>query len=795
MVETRNSEINIERLMAEIREAVARREANGQQSLAGASLELRKFLSSVSDPRDEPLELPPLELQPEFVCSPDDHYHVNDLLQYHDHTFVWNAYRAILKREPDEFGLNQFLNNLRSGRYDKLDILASLRFSPEGKDRNVSVEGLGPRPLHRRLYHLPVIGYLLEMIVGIARLPATIHRRRQFEEYALAQQELMASHINQLSKATFQATKPFPEELADLSHEQRRFAELQHQQVVGLFREQRKIIQSLEKLREEIKPHLEKLQTTNAAGQNGRPAVEREKLDALFAAFTDEFRGKREDIQEGLRHYLPLLKGAHLTDAIVDLGCGRGEWLELLKEEDLQALGVESNPIMVEQVRSRGLDVVEEDLLAYLKARPSESFNVVTGFHLVEHLPFESLIELIDETMRTLRPGGMVIYESPNPKNLTVAACNFYADPGHNKPIFPETIEFILRHKGFEDVQLQYLNPVEDSPFRNDNPGSQELDIWFFGARDFAVMARKSRRRSTPIEKVEWEPATRGTSEEKPAPKVYSEHAIQVTVENKLETVDLDYCVSETGHKFYARPNTDDRRIFQDVVDHEEYPLPPKFNKDDVLIDIGAHIGSFSYAALQRGAGKVYAYEAHPVNHAITRKNLEQFGERAECRNLAVWRSDIPSVTLFNDRLDDESDANTGGHAVVYNIEGVPIQTVGLDDILDEATNGFTRKIRMLKIDCEGAEYPILFSSKFLNTIEEICGEYHEIPSEIVPEGARVEGMPEKLDRHALKDFLESAGWSVELHPNSKDEQLGNFRALPKKKAAGSDKWWKRTTK
>ncbi len=795
MVETRNSEINIEQLMAEIREAVARRESSGQTSLAGASLELRNFLTSVANPRDEQLELPPLELQPEFVRSPDDRYHVNELLQYHDHTFVWNAYRAILKREPDEVGLNQFLNNLRSGRFDKLDILASLRFSPEGKGRNVSVEGLKPRPLHRRLYHVPVIGYVIEMIVAFARLPATIHRRRQFEEYALSQQELMASHINQLSKASVQATKPFLEELAHLSREQRRFAELQHQQVVGLFREQRKIIQSLEKLRDEIKPRLEKLQATQASGENGRAATDAGKLDELFAAFTEQFRGKREDIKEGLRHYLPLLKGAHLVDGIVDLGCGRGEWLELLKEEGLQALGVESNPIMVEQVRSRGLEVVEGDLLAYLRTRPSESFNVVTGFHLVEHLPFESLIELVDETMRTLRPGGIVIYESPNPKNLTVAACNFYADPGHKKPIFPETIEFILRHNGFEDVQLQYLNPVEDSPFRNDNPGSQELDIWFFGARDFAVVARKSRRRSAPIKKVDWEPASRGTVDEKPAPKVYSEYAIQVTVENKLETVDLDYCVSETGHKFYARPNTDDRRIFQHVVDLEEYPLPQKFDDDDVVIDIGAHIGSFSYAALKRGAGKVYAFEAHPVNHAITLKNLQQFGERAECRNLAVWRSDIPSVTLFNDRLDADSDANTGGHAVVYNIEGVPIQTVGLDDILDEATNGFKKKIRMLKIDCEGAEYPILFSSKFLNSIEEICGEYHEIPTEIVPEGARVEGMPEKLDRHALKNFLEGAGWSVELQPNSEDGQLGNFRALPKRKAATFDKWWKRTTK
>lgn len=779
--------------MAEIREAVAHRQTNGQRSLAGASLELRNILSAVADPLAEQAELSPLELQPEFVASEDDRYHVNDLLQYHDQTFVWNAYRAILKREPDQVGLDQFLANLRSGRFDKLDILASLRFSPEGESRNVSVEGLKRRPLYRRLYNVPVVGYLIEMLVALVRLPAAIHRRRQFEEYALAQQELMASHINQLSKATFQATKPFPEELADLSHEQKRFAELQHQQVVGLFREQRKIMESLETLREETRVRLASLQL-QPQHESERPTVDRPgNLDELFAAFTNEFRGKRHEIKQRLRHYLPLLKTAQIVDGVLDLGCGRGEWLELLKEEGFQARGVETNRVVIEQVRSLGLEVIEEDILAYLRRLPSESFNAVTGFHLIEHLPFETLVELLDETLRTLRPGGLAIFESPNPKNVVVAACNFYADPSHRKPVFPETIKFVLKHRGFEDVQLKYLNPVEQSPFKNDHPGSRHLDIWFFGARDFAVLARKAGRISTPSQKVYSEPTFQTAIN--PAPKVYSEHALQITIEGRIETVELDHCVSKTGHKFYARPRTDDRKIFESVVEDGEYPLPSKFDEQDVLIDIGAHIGSFSYAALKRGAGKVYAFEAHPVNHAITRKNLEQFGERVECRNLAVWRSDIPSVTLFNDRLDSEADANTGGHAVVYNVEGLPIESVGLDEIITEATGGFQRKVRMLKIDCEGAEYPILFSSKFLNAVEEICGEYHEIPPEVVPEGAKVPGMPERLDRHALKNFLEGAGWSVELFPSSEDGHLGNFSAKPKKDVPDSDRWWRGTSK
>ncbi|MEK6280513.1 MAG: methyltransferase domain-containing protein [Acidobacteriota bacterium] len=499
MVETRNSEINIEQLMAEIRAAVERRETNGQRSLVGASLALHNFLSSADAPLAEQLELPPLELQPKFSPSEDHHYQLNDLLQYHDHTFVWNAYRAILKREPDETGLNQFLRNLRSGRYDKIDILASLRFSPEGERRNVSVEGLKPRPLHRRLYRVPVIGYVIEMLVTLVRLPSRIHRRRQFEEYALAQQELMASHINQLSKATFQATKPFPEELADLSREQRRFAELQHQQVVGLFAEQRKIFQQLEKLRVDTNARLGELRAVaGAPPANHRPsgrglAFESPgKLDELFAAFADEFRGKREDIKEGLVRYLPVLKDAGISDRILDVGCGRGEWLEVLRDAGYQARGVEKNSVLVERLRTLELDVIEDDALAYLSKLPHESLNAVTAFHFIEHLKFATLIEFLDETARVLRPGGVVICETPNPKNLVVGACNFYSDPTHNKPLFPESIRFILSNRGFANVRIEYVNPVGTSPFVEEGRSSKELDSWFYSPRDFAVIGIKA---------------------------------------------------------------------------------------------------------------------------------------------------------------------------------------------------------------------------------------------------------------------------------------------------------------
>ena len=513
-----DSEVDVQRLMDQIRAAVAERESSGNRSLIGASVELRKMLSRQREAARQltslPSELPareysqpaPVSLQPAFVPKKNDRYHTSDLLPYHDHTFVWHAYRAILKREPDEEGLRQFLTKLRSGRFNKIDVLAALSASPEGRSKNVRVDGLRFPALVRKLYRVPVVGYMLETVVGIVRLPVLLSSQRQFEGHVLTQLEVLANQINQQSKTGFQVAESFsrelehvwkehgrlaemvPEEVRKVSEEQRTFAELQHQQVVGLFREQRQIVEGLKKLREEIETS-----NRNQQGRNERrlPDHEPARLDELFASLTEHLRGTSAEIKEGLKFYLPFLKAAGVSGNILDLGCGRGEWLELLKENDLQARGVESNTVMTAQARSKGLEVVEADALTYLRSLPDQILNAVTGFHFIEHVPFEALIELLDEILRTLRPGGLVVFETPNPKNLVVGACNFYSDPTHLKPLFPETVAFILSNRGFANVKIEYVNAVADSPFTADGETSRVLDSWFYSARDFAVIARK----------------------------------------------------------------------------------------------------------------------------------------------------------------------------------------------------------------------------------------------------------------------------------------------------------------
>ncbi len=221
---------------------------------------------------------------------------------------------------------------------------------------------------------------------------------------------------------------------------------------------------------------------------------EQHLLDAFYLAFENRFRGTREDVTEKLKVHLPLIAQAKIgtPDAyILDVGCGRGEWLELLHENGYTAKGIDINRAMIEQCQARGLEVMESEVIAYLQSLPDASLGAVTGFHIIEHLPFPLLLKLFSEVARVLQPNGLAIFETPNPQNLLVGACDFYSDPTHQRPLYPETIQFLLFYQGLSNVQLLHLNPVENSPFDQQNPGTMTLHNWFCGPRDYAVIGYK----------------------------------------------------------------------------------------------------------------------------------------------------------------------------------------------------------------------------------------------------------------------------------------------------------------
>ena len=176
---------------------------------------------------------------------------------------------------------------------------------------------------------------------------------------------------------------------------------------------------------------------------------------------------------------------------ILDIGCGRGEWLELLKDEELIARGVDINRILMEQNRIKGFDVLEADGIEYLASIEEESLGAVTAFQLVEHLPFEKLIQLLDETVRVLMPEGIAIFETPNPENILVGACHFYADPTHKNPLPNYMMKFMAENRGLCRVEILRLHPFPEEFKVTGSELAERFNEHFYGPRDYAIIGYK----------------------------------------------------------------------------------------------------------------------------------------------------------------------------------------------------------------------------------------------------------------------------------------------------------------
>lgn len=226
---------------------------------------------------------------------------------------------------------------------------------------------------------------------------------------------------------------------------------------------------------------------------------------------------------------------------------------------------------------------------------------------------------------------------------------------------------------------------------------------------------------------------------------------------------------------FIFRSNTNDRDIYQQVVEDNEYRLPSRFDKKDIILDVGAHIGSFSYACLIRGAGKVIAFEPDPENYEALCHNLSSFikEEKLVVYNKAVFRSDTSSVLYLGGYgLITEKIANTGGVGVIFQDQGKPIGSIGLDQIISDITEkNSDKKLRLLKLDCEGAEWGILMTSNSFNRFDQICGEFHEINGDYNSEKSQFEIKGVKIFTDSfLFEILKQAGYFAVCH-RSRDLQ------------------------
>jgi SAM-dependent methyltransferase len=225
------------------------------------------------------------------------------------------------------------------------------------------------------------------------------------------------------------------------------------------------------------------------------------RFDAMYAEFEERFRGTFDEVTEKVRAYLPdvhrLLSEIDPPDRprVLDIGCGRGEWLTVLHTAGIPAAGVDAHPEFVAAAQARGLDVAEGDAIEHLRSLPADSLDLVTAFHLIEHLDVEMLLALIEAAQRALRPGGCLLFETPNPTNLTMAARDFYNDPTHRAPLPPALTEFLLSASGLAEIEVRPLHPARPRLDTTAGASSSEVERVvtdaLYGPQDYAILGYK----------------------------------------------------------------------------------------------------------------------------------------------------------------------------------------------------------------------------------------------------------------------------------------------------------------
>ncbi len=228
------------------------------------------------------------------------------------------------------------------------------------------------------------------------------------------------------------------------------------------------------------------------AARKPHPYPGERSREALYLAIEDEFRGSREVVSERLSVYIPVLRECGTVTPetpLLDLGAGRGEFVNLLNAEHLAARGVDGNAIAVAEAQSLGIPIEHGDLFAALRGAPNESLGAISAIHVIEHLSFDLLVELFEQSLRALVPGGVLLLETPNPNNLIVSAKSFHLDPTHIAPIPNELARFIAESVGYTAVEVRELHASDERRLDDASPLAGRFNELMYGPQDYAIVA------------------------------------------------------------------------------------------------------------------------------------------------------------------------------------------------------------------------------------------------------------------------------------------------------------------
>jgi SAM-dependent methyltransferase/exonuclease VII small subunit len=228
-----------------------------------------------------------------------------------------------------------------------------------------------------------------------------------------------------------------------------------------------------------------------------------ETLSHKYVGFEDAFRGSQEDIQRQLRDYVPIFAG---TSGVLDIGCGRGEFLALLRESGVTARGIDLNDAMVAVCREKGFEATKADALSYLRGVPPGSLGGLFAAQVVEHLEPAYLTRLLEAAFEALRPGAPIVLETINPACWFAFFESYIRDITHVRPLHPDTLKFLLIASGFQQIEIRYrapypehekLQPLPASAALGDsidtlNANVEKINRLLFTHLDYAAIAKRA---------------------------------------------------------------------------------------------------------------------------------------------------------------------------------------------------------------------------------------------------------------------------------------------------------------
>lgn len=435
--------LNADALLQAIQNEVIWRQGRNRAGVEDGAV--RKIIDESNNREvDDPNLAAPIDLprwRPFVAIEFKESYSLADFLAHYDSAFLDAAYRGILLRDPDDAGRRHYLDMLREKGASRVWVLGVLRFSNEGRTKGVPVRGLRRAMVRHYWSRIPVLGAFTEWALKLITLRSTCQGLGDSITQLERANQQMGDFLNRHAAAT------------EMNLRRQRTALLDQPQMHN--KADRSALDALKSSFDLFKKEFHSHQGSLAGSRMS---------SEFYLKLEDRFRGSRETIYERLKAHLPSVERAiSLAGAgkLADLGCGRGEWLELLRDNDIEAYGIDINSSMVNACRNLGLKVEHGDALAHFRDLPDDSLVGVSGIHIVEHLPFGSVIKLFEECLRVLKPGGVIIFETPNPENLVVGACSFYLDPSHQHPIPPLLLEHLAAVSGFGDVQIHRLGHEE----------------------------------------------------------------------------------------------------------------------------------------------------------------------------------------------------------------------------------------------------------------------------------------------------------------------------------------------